>query len=413
MAVFSTLTPVFVAVLCAIIGFLFKNSLRRETRSKQKRSGETARPWVDEDLQDDTEISRKHNEDDDDWADTTEEENLPHIPYTPAQYSAAEMLERSETFYSFMNLRRSVRFISPEPVPKEVIDNVIRTAGTAPSGAHTEPWTFVVVSDADVKHKIREIVEEEEEINYKQRMGDKWVHDLKRLRTNWVKEYLDVAPYLILVFKQTYGVLPNGKKKTHYYNEISVSISCGILLAALQNVGLVTVTTTPLNCGPQLRSLLQRPANEKLLILLPVGYPTSDAKVPDLKRKDLKLWLSLEEHQYALELIMGRYRKQMLQLMMEKKELDTKPVLNLHHDHAKEVQNQLERICEMGQVMRQAVQMDDQHYCSVKERLAQLEIENKELRDLLSISSSTVRPNREEINPPEMAAKTPEKQESQ
>ncbi|KAG1960744.1 nitroreductase family protein [Pimephales promelas] len=287
MAVFSSLTPVFVAVLCVIIGFLFKNSQRRESRSKQRSSGDTARPWVDEDLQDDTEISRKHSEDDDDWLDTTEEEGLVHIPYTPAQYSSAEMLERSEKFYSLMNMRRSVRFISPQPVPKEVIDNVIRTAGTAPSGAHTEPWTFVVVSDADVKHKIREIVEEEEEINYKQRMGDKWVHDLKRLRTNWVKEYLDVAPYLILVFKQTHGLLPNGKKKTHYYNEISVSISCGILLAALQNVGLVTVTTTPLNCGPQLRSLLQRPANEKLLILLPVGYPASDAKVPDLKRKDL------------------------------------------------------------------------------------------------------------------------------
>ncbi|KAK7132708.1 hypothetical protein R3I93_019062 [Phoxinus phoxinus] len=288
MAVFSSLTPAFVAVLCVIIGFLFKNSRRRESRSKQKSSGDTARPWVDEDLQDDTQISRKHNEDDDDdWLDTTEEEDLVHILYSPAQYSPAEMLERSEKFYSLMNLRRSVRFISPEPVPKEVIDNVIRTAGTAPSGAHTEPWTFVVVSDADVKHKIREIVEEEEEINYKQRMGDKWVHDLKRLRTNWVKEYLDVAPYLILVFKQTHGLLPNGKKKTHYYNEISVSISCGILLAALQNVGLVTVTTTPLNCGPQLRSLLQRPANEKLLILLPVGYPASDAKVPDLKRKDL------------------------------------------------------------------------------------------------------------------------------
>ncbi|XP_016405745.1 iodotyrosine deiodinase 1-like [Sinocyclocheilus rhinocerous] len=287
MAVFSSLTPVFVAVLCVIIGFLFKSSQRRETRSKQQRSDQTARPWVDEDLQDDTETSSKHNEGDDDWIDTTEEENLPHIPYTPIQYSATEMLERSEKFYSLMNLRRSVRFISPEPVPKQVIDNVIRTAGTAPSGGHTEPWTFVVVSDADVKHKIREIIEEEEEINYKQRMGDKWVHDLKKLRTNWVKEYLDVAPYLILVFKQTYGILPNGKKKTHYYNEISVSISCGILLAALQNVGLVTVTTTPLNCGPQLRSLLQRPANEKLLMLLPVGYPASDAEVPDLKRKDL------------------------------------------------------------------------------------------------------------------------------
>lgn len=134
-----------------------------------------------------------------------------------------------------------------------------------------------------------------------------------------------------------------------------------------------------------------------------------NTQIKDLQQENRDLWLSLEEHQYALELIMGRYRKQMLQLMMEKKELDTKPVLNLHQDHAMEVQNQLERICEMGQVMRQAVQMDDQHYCSVKERLAQLEIENKELRDLLSISSSAVRPNREETNTPE----TDEKQDSE
>ncbi|XP_051947471.1 iodotyrosine deiodinase-like [Xyrauchen texanus] len=288
MALFSSLTPVFVAILCVIIVFLFRNSSSRKIRSKEKTSAVgRVRPWVDEDLQDDTEINSKDNEDEGDWLDTRGEEELHHVSYSPLRYAAAEMLKRSEKFYSLMNLRRSVRFISPEPVPKEVIDNVIRTAGTAPSGAHTEPWTFVVVSDVDLKHKIREIVEEEEEINYKQRMGDNWVHDLKRLRTNWVKEYLDIAPYLILIFKQTYGVLPNGKKKTHYYNEISVSISCGILLAALQNVGLVTVTTTPLNCGPQLRSLLQRPANEKLLMLLPVGYPASDAKVPDLKRKDL------------------------------------------------------------------------------------------------------------------------------
>ncbi|KAA0706644.1 Iodotyrosine deiodinase 1 [Triplophysa tibetana] len=289
MALFSSLTPVFVAVLCVIIGFIIKNSQKKdESRSKEKRSdGGKVRPWVDEDLQDDTEINSKDNEDDYECLETEDENNLHHIPYTPHQYSASEILERSEKFYSLMNLRRSVRFISPEPVPREVINNVILTAGTAPSGAHTEPWTFVVVTDADVKHKIREIVEEEEEINYKQRMGDKWVHDLKRLRTNWVKEYLDIAPYLILIFKQIHGVHPNGKKKTHYYNEISVSIACGILLAALQNVGLVTVTTTPLNCGPQLRALLQRPANEKLLMLLPVGYPTSDATVPDLKRKDL------------------------------------------------------------------------------------------------------------------------------
>ncbi|MEE6475088.1 hypothetical protein FKM82_010614 [Ascaphus truei] len=161
------------------------------------------------------------------------------------------------------------------------------STGTAPSGAHTEPWTFVVVQDPEAKHKIREIIEEEEEINYLKRMGDKWVNDLKRLRTNWVKEYLDTAPFLILIFKQVYGLLSNNKKKTHYYNEISVSIACGILLAAIQNVGLVTVTTTPLNCGPRLRVLLQRPVNEKLLMLLPVGYPNKDATVPDLQRKPL------------------------------------------------------------------------------------------------------------------------------
>ncbi|XP_069550065.1 suppressor of IKBKE 1 [Brachyistius frenatus] len=125
-----------------------------------------------------------------------------------------------------------------------------------------------------------------------------------------------------------------------------------------------------------------------------------NTQIKELQQENKELWLSLEEHQYALELIMGRYRKQMLQLMMAKKELDTKPVLSLHENHAKEVQSQVERICEMGQVMRRAVQVDDQHYCSVQERLAQLEIENKELRDLLTISKSSVKAAREETNQP-------------
>ncbi|XP_027896091.1 iodotyrosine deiodinase [Xiphophorus couchianus] len=290
MALLSELTPILALVLCVVAGFLFLKSRTPETspRVAGQTKGPTKkefRPWVDQDLQDDTEITRG---DDDEWVENNKEEELAHVPYSPQRYSEETMLQRSKDFYSLMNQRRSVRFISPEPVPQEVIDRVILTAGTAPSGAHTEPWTFVVVSDLDTKHKIRLIVEEEEEVNYRQRMGDKWVHDLARLRTNWIKEYLDVAPYLILIFKQTYGILPNGKKKTHYYNEISVSISCGILLAALQNVGLVTVTTTPLNCGPQLRLLLKRPVNEKLLMLLPVGYPAADATVPDLKRKNLE-----------------------------------------------------------------------------------------------------------------------------
>ncbi|XP_062871774.1 suppressor of IKBKE 1 [Trichomycterus rosablanca] len=126
-----------------------------------------------------------------------------------------------------------------------------------------------------------------------------------------------------------------------------------------------------------------------------------NTQIKELQKENKELWLSLEEHQYALELIMGRYRKQMLQLMMGKKELDTKPMLNLHEDHAKEVQSQLERICEMGQVMRRAVQVDDQHYCSVKERLAQLETENKELRDLLAISKNMLKPQREEPTQPD------------
>lgn len=125
-----------------------------------------------------------------------------------------------------------------------------------------------------------------------------------------------------------------------------------------------------------------------------------NTQIKELQQENKELWLSLEEHQYALELIMGRYRKQMLQLMMTKKELDTKPVLTMHEDYAKEVQNQVERICEMGQVMRKAVQADDHHYCSVRERLAQLEIENKELRDLMAISKVAVSTSKEDASQP-------------
>uniref|UniRef100_A0A8D0ECY3 iodotyrosine deiodinase n=1 Tax=Salvator merianae TaxID=96440 RepID=A0A8D0ECY3_SALMN len=282
---FSALTPVFVAIICVLIGIIW-NSSKKKVKEEPSRTSkkEESRPWVDEDLKDSTDL---HIEEDDDGEWQGLDNNIEHIPFSPERYSEEDMIKRSKEFYELLNKRRSVRFISDEPVPREVIDNVIKTAGTSPSGAHTEPWTFVVVQDAEMKHKIREIIEEEEEINYKKRMGERWVTDLKRLRTNWIKEYLDTAPYLILIFKQVYGKLPDGKKKTHYYNEISVSIACGILLTALQNVGLVTVTSTPLNCGPRLRLLLGRPVNEKLLLLLPVGYPTKNATVPDLTRKPL------------------------------------------------------------------------------------------------------------------------------
>ncbi|XP_026522037.1 iodotyrosine deiodinase 1 [Notechis scutatus] len=278
---FSLLTPAVVALICVLIGIIFRNSRKipkteLSTTSKKAVTG----PWG-KDMKDGTDLHAEEEDDDDEW------NELAHIPFSTERYSEEDMVKRSKDFYELLKKRRSVRFISDEPVPREVIDNVIKTAGTSPSGAHTEPWTFVIVNDKEVKHKIREIIEEEEEMNYMKRMGDRWVNDLKRMRTNWIKEYLDSAPYLILIFKQVYGILPDGKKKTHYYNEISVSIACGILLAALENVGLVTVTTTPLNCGPRLRVLLERPPNEKLLLLLPVGYPSKDATVPNFSRKPL------------------------------------------------------------------------------------------------------------------------------
>uniref|UniRef100_UPI00398F36CE iodotyrosine deiodinase n=1 Tax=Pristiophorus japonicus TaxID=55135 RepID=UPI00398F36CE len=283
MALFSSLTPVIVAVICICLAALWRDK-RKATGERKVKTEErvSSRPWVDDDLRDETELSVEEN-----TSECLEKDvEVQHILYSPKRYSEDEMICRANGFYQLMNERRSVRFFSEEMVPREVIDSIIRTAGTAPSGAHTEPWTFVVIQDPEIKHQIREIIEEEEEINYKKRMGKTWVADIKQVRTNWIKDYLDTAPYLILIFKQTYGILPTGKK-THYYNEISVSISCGILLAALQNAGLVTVTTTPLNCGPRVRIILRRPVNEKLLLLLPVGYPAKGATVPGFTRKPL------------------------------------------------------------------------------------------------------------------------------
>ncbi|XP_025150156.3 iodotyrosine deiodinase 1 isoform X1 [Bubalus bubalis] len=336
------LTPVLVAVICILMVWIFKNA-DGSTERRKGEPGAEAHPWVDEDLKDSTDVHQeeaappiessiassssvdfhsslnrteaeetrktveagrckdKFSVEADEWQES--EEEVEHIPFSHNRYPEKEMVKRSQEFYELLNKRRSVRFISNEQVPMEVIDNVIKAAGTAPSGAHTEPWTFVVVKDPDVKHKIREIIEEEEEINYLKRMGPRWVTDLKKFRTNWIKEYLDTAPVLILIFKQVHGFSANGKKKIHYYNEISVSIACGILLAALQNAGLVTVTTTPLNCGPRLRVLLNRPTNEKLLMLLPVGYPSEDATVPNLARKTLDQIMDVLPLHYPLNVL--------------------------------------------------------------------------------------------------------------
>ncbi|XP_043799626.1 iodotyrosine deiodinase 1 isoform X4 [Apis laboriosa] len=251
-------------------------------------------------------VAKQTNQETEDSEESALPKNLKHIPYEYKRPSEMELFCQASEFYKIVTARRTIRFFSSDPVPKEVIYEIIKAAGTiscyyvhkifytsesvlgtAPSGAHTEPWTFVAVSNQKIKEQIRYIVESEEEINYKKRMGVKWTTDLLPLRTNWIKEYLTTAPYLLLVFKQIYGILPNGKKKIHYYNEMSTCIACGILITAIQYAGLVTLTSTPLNCGPAIRNLLGRPSNEKLVVLLPVGYPAKDATVPDLQRKSL------------------------------------------------------------------------------------------------------------------------------
>lgn len=223
-------------------------------------------------------------EDEDDFIPALDEKD--HISYKGATVT---MTGGARQFYDMVQNRRSVRAFKPHPIPSlDIINDCLRAAGTSPSGAHTEPWTFCVVSRSELKQQIREIIESEEELNYSQRMHRQWTTDLRPLKTNYIKPYLTDAPYLILIFKQTYGFNKFGKRKQHYYNEISVSIATGILLCALQAAGLSSLVTTPLNCGPALRILLNRPKNEKLLVLLPVGYPAEDCRIPDLQRKHLE-----------------------------------------------------------------------------------------------------------------------------
>lgn len=207
-----------------------------------------------------------------------------HLPYPGATIT---INGGAEQFYDICNNRRSVRKYSRKSIDINIIKKCIECAGTSPSGAHTEPWTYCLIVDSKVKQEIRQIIEDEEYKNYKHRMSRQWTTDLRPLKTNYIKEYLTDAPYLILVFKQIYGIRPDGKKQQHYYNEISVAISTGILLCALQAAGLNSLITTPLNCGPAIRTLLNRPKNEKLLVLLPVGYAADDCLVPDLKRKKI------------------------------------------------------------------------------------------------------------------------------
>lgn len=205
------------------------------------------------------------------------------IPYQRETYPPDELLKRSTAFYDFMNTRRTVREFSDKPVAKEVIEQIIMAASSAPSGAHKQPWTFCAVADKTIKSKIREAAEKEEYENYHGRMPEEWLNDLKPFATDWHKEFLEIAPWLIVVFKRSYELI-NGEKKNNYYVQESVGLATGFLLAAIHEVGLVALTHTP---SPMnfLCNVLNRPENEKPFLLIPVGYPAEDAKVPDLKRK--------------------------------------------------------------------------------------------------------------------------------
>lgn len=213
-------------------------------------------------------------------------ENKTFVPLDYHPPSESQIIENSFDFRTQLDKRRSVRFFSDRNVPVEVIRNVVMTASSAPSGAHKQPWTFCAVSDRDIKTKIREAAEKEEYENYHGRMSDEWLKDLEKFDTNWHKEFLTQAPWLIVIFKKSYD-LNNGEKSKNYYVSESVGIAAGFLIAAIHMAGLVTLTHTP---SPMnfLQEILRRPENEKPFLLLPVGYPSDGVVVPHLVRKDEK-----------------------------------------------------------------------------------------------------------------------------
>lgn len=211
----------------------------------------------------------------------------PFITYDPARYRLDEMAERATAFHALMEARRSVRMFSDEPVPVSLIEAAVATASTAPSGAHKQPWTFAATNDPAVKAAIREAAEEEERTNYlDNRMNEEWQDALAPIGTDWHKEFLEVAPWIVVLFEQRYEQRSHGERRKNYYVKESCGIAAGLFLASLQNMGLATLTHTP---SPMafLTKVLGRPVNERPFVLFPVGYPLPGVKVPDLERKPL------------------------------------------------------------------------------------------------------------------------------
>lgn len=198
---------------------------------------------------------------------------------------AKTSLEKSESFFKSMDQRRSIRHFSSENVSREVIENIIKTASTAPSGAHKQPWNFCAISNPELKKKIRDAAEVEEKLNYEKRMSETWLKDLEPFDTDWQKPMLEDAPWLIVVFMKTFNLV-DGEKYKNYYVKESVGLAAGFLLAAIHQAGLCSLTHTPSPMG-FLADVLERPSNEKAFLLIPVGYPTENCEVPLLERKNL------------------------------------------------------------------------------------------------------------------------------
>jgi nitroreductase len=214
---------------------------------------------------------------------------MTHALYHPLEFTKlapAEMDRRSGEFLALMRRRRTVRTFSDQPVPRAIIENAVLTAGTAPSGANQQPWSFVCIADAATKARIRTAAEEEEKAFYAGRAGEEWLNALAHLGTDWQKPFLETAPWLIAIFGQRWGTGADGSKVKHYYVPESVGIACGFLIAALHNAGLATLTHTPSPMG-FLNEICHRPDSEKAMILLVVGYPAERTEVPVIDKKPL------------------------------------------------------------------------------------------------------------------------------
>lgn len=214
---------------------------------------------------------------------------MPNAIFQPlnfTEYPLAEMQQRATAFREEMQRRRTVRHFSDKPVPREIIEECLVTAGTAPNGANLQPWQFVVVSDPKVKHEIRVEAEKEEEEFYHRRAPQEWLDALAPLGTDEHKDFLETAPYLIAIFGKTHSILPDGRRVKNYYVNESVGIATGFLITALHHAGLVALTHTPSPMG-FLNSILNRPSEEKPFLLLVTGFPAKEAQVPVITKKPL------------------------------------------------------------------------------------------------------------------------------